>query len=204
MGEQCTLLHAIPVFSPSSFKYITRLRLAYPLGVEVTESSANKQHFLSTQYPFPSRSLVRDGKASQHRPLLVVSHSTCPPLSTLPTRAALMINRSCSTKQQQPFSLLRRSPIPSPFHSPPFTQIPFPPRSLVRDGQTRPHKPRLVVSHGTCPPLSPSPHVNSFVVGPAEIYNNADAASLAQKLELNDRDDDRCMRTPRIGRERAR
>jgi len=40
---------------------------------------------------------------------------------------------------------------------PSFTQSPFPPRSLVRDGQTSPHRPRLVVSHSTCPPLSPSP-----------------------------------------------
>jgi hypothetical protein len=28
---------------------------------------------------------------------------------------------------------------------------------------------RLVVSHSTCPPLSSSPHVNSFVIGPAVI-----------------------------------
>ena len=32
-----------------------------------------------------------------------------------------------------------------------------PPRSLVCGGQTSPHKPRLVVSHSTCPPLSFSP-----------------------------------------------
>jgi len=36
------------------------------------------------------------------------------------------------------------------------------PRSLVRDGQTSPHRPRLVVSPSTCPPLS-LPHANSFV-----------------------------------------
>ena len=41
------------------------------------------------------------------------------------------------------------------------------PRSLVCDGQTSPHRPRLVVSRCTCPPLSPSPHANSFVIGPA-------------------------------------
>jgi hypothetical protein len=52
-------------------------------------------------------------------------------------------------------------------------EYPSPPRSpwLVRhgDGQTSPHKPRLVVSHSTCPPLSPSPHwhANSFEIGPA-------------------------------------
>jgi len=37
------------------------------------------------------------------------------------------------------------------------TQSPSPPRSLVRDGQTSPHRSRLVVSRSTCPPLSPSP-----------------------------------------------
>jgi hypothetical protein len=41
--------------------------------------------------------------------------------------------------------------------------------SLVRDEQTHPHRPRLVVSHSTCPPLSSSPHANSFVIGPAVI-----------------------------------
>jgi hypothetical protein len=41
--------------------------------------------------------------------------------------------------------------------------------TLVRDGQTHPHRPRLVVSHSTCPPLSSSPHAHSFVIGPAVI-----------------------------------
>jgi hypothetical protein len=43
------------------------------------------------------------------------------------------------------------------------------PRVLVRDGQTGPHRPRLVVSRSTCPPLSPSPHANSFIIGTAVI-----------------------------------
>ena len=30
-------------------------------------------------------------------------------------------------------------------------------------------RPRLVVSHSTCPPLSSPPHANSFVIGPAVI-----------------------------------
>jgi hypothetical protein len=38
------------------------------------------------------------------------------------------------------------------------TQSPSPPCSLVRDGQTSPHRPRLVVSRSTCPPISPPPH----------------------------------------------
>jgi hypothetical protein len=41
----------------------------------------------------------------------------------------------------------------------------------VRDEQTHPHRPRLVVSHSTCPPLSSSPHANRFVIGPAVIKN---------------------------------
>ena len=36
------------------------------------------------------------------------------------------------------------------------------PRSLVRDGQPSPHRPRLVVSRSTCPQLPPFPHANSF------------------------------------------
>jgi len=39
----------------------------------------------------------------------------------------------------------------------------------VRDGQTSPHRPRLVVSRSTCPPLSSPPHSNSFVIGPTVI-----------------------------------
>jgi hypothetical protein len=61
---------------------------------------------------------------------------------------------------------LSRSPSPPP---PSFTQSLSPPRSLVRDGQTSPHRPRLVVSRSTCPPLSPSPHANSFIIGTAVI-----------------------------------
>jgi len=39
----------------------------------------------------------------------------------------------------------------------------------VRDGQTSPHGPRLVVSRITCPPPSPAPHANSFIIGTAVI-----------------------------------
>jgi hypothetical protein len=39
----------------------------------------------------------------------------------------------------------------------------------VRDGQPSPHRPRLVVSRSTCPPLSPSLHANSFIKGTAVI-----------------------------------
>jgi hypothetical protein len=50
-----------------------------------------------------------------------------------------------------------RTRSPSSRH-PPFTLYPFSPRSLVCGGQTSPHKPRLVLSHSTCSPLSSSPH----------------------------------------------
>ena len=62
-------------------------------------------------------------------------------------------------------SLSRSSSSPPPS----FTQSPSPPRSLVRDGQTSPLRHRLVVFRSTCPPLSPFPHANSFVIGPAAI-----------------------------------
>jgi len=56
-----------------------------------------------------------------------------------------------------------------PFFSPPsFHTLAF----SVCGGQASPHKPRLVVSHSTCPPLSSSPHVHSFVLGTAVNNNN--------------------------------
>ena len=56
------------------------------------------------------------------------------------------------------------SPSHSSSHALPF----FSPPSF----QPSPHKPRLVVSHSTCPPLSSSPHAHSFVLGTAVINNN--------------------------------
>ena len=50
-------------------------------------------------------------------------------------------------------------------------------------GHTSPHKPRLVVSHSTCSPLSSSPHAHSFVLGTAVINNNA--AVLARRMGIN-------------------
>jgi hypothetical protein len=61
---------------------------------------------------------------------------------------------------------------------PPFTHHPFPPRSLVCGGQASPHKPRLVVSHSTCPPLSSSPHAHSFVLGTAVINTHTPTHTL--------------------------
>jgi hypothetical protein len=65
-----------------------------------------------------------------------------------------------------------RTRSPSSRH-PPFTHYPFPLRSLVCGGQPSPHKPRLVVSHITCPPLSSSPHTHSFVLGTVVMNTHA-------------------------------
>ena len=61
----------------------------------------------------------------------------------------------------------------SPSPPPSFTQSSSPPRSLVRDGQTSPHRPpRLVVSGSTCLPLSPS-HANSLIIDTAVINTHS-------------------------------
>ena len=77
---------------------------------------------------------------------------------------------------------LSRSPSPPP---PSFTLSPSPPRSLVCDGQTSPHRPRLVVSRSTCPPLSPSPHANSFVICTA-VRNTHTFGSGQRRMETGD------------------
>ncbi len=59
-------------------------------------SCSNKTH-THTYTHFPSRSPVRDGQTSPHKPRLVVPHSTCPSLSPSPPRTQLY-NRSCSNK----------------------------------------------------------------------------------------------------------
>ena len=53
--------------------------------------------------------------------------------------------------------------------APPCVKEPGSSRVPVRDGQTSPHQSRLVVSRITCPPLSLSPHANSFITGAAVI-----------------------------------
>ena len=82
----------------------------------------------------------------------------------------------------------------------PCVKVPGSSRVPVRDGQTSPHKPPLVVphstcpslspspprinamrrramSHNTCPPLSSSPHAHSFVIGPAVINTHTDRSA---------------------------
>jgi hypothetical protein len=71
-----------------------------------------------------------------------------------------------------------RTRSPSSRH-PPFTHYPFPLRSLVCGGQPSPHKPRLVVSHSTCPPLSSSPHAHSIVLGTTVINTHTHTPSEA-------------------------
>jgi len=105
--------------------------------------SPSSRHPLFTHYPFPPRSLVCGGQPSPHKPRLVVSHRTCPPLSSSPHAHSFVIGPAVINTHT--------------IHPPSFTQSPYPPRSLVRDGQTHPHRPRLVVSHSTCPPLSSPP-----------------------------------------------
>jgi hypothetical protein len=71
-----------------------------------------------------------------------------------------------------------RAPVLLPLPS--FTQSPSPPRSQVRDGQTSPHRPRLVVSRSTCPPLSPSPLANSYAIVTAVINTHTHRDCLLQ------------------------
>jgi hypothetical protein len=49
-------------------------------------------------------------------------------------------------------------------------------------GQTRPHQPLLVVSHTTCPPLFPSPHAISFVIGPAVIKSKKNKECACERI----------------------
>jgi hypothetical protein len=73
-----------------------------------------------------------------------------------------------------------RTRSPSSRH-PPFTHYPFPLRSLVCGGQPSPHKPWLIVSHSTCPPLSSSPHAHSFVFGTAVINTHTYGTAVINK-----------------------
>jgi hypothetical protein len=71
--------------------------------------SPSSRHPPFTHDPCPPRSLVCGGQPSPHKPRLVVSHSTCPPLLSilLPPRAQLCF-RYCSNKQQPGTSVYRR------------------------------------------------------------------------------------------------
>ena len=63
----------------------------------------------------------------------------------------------------------------------PLMMLPERPQEKLRDGQTSPYRPRLVVSRSTCPPLSPSPTGgNSFVIGTAVINTHAAGSTESQ------------------------
>jgi hypothetical protein len=103
---------------------------------------------------------VREGQTSPHRPRrLVVSRSTCPPLSSPPHANSFVILGPAAIKHTHlTHTPHTRSLSHSPSAPPPsFTQSPYPSCSLVQDGQTNPHRPRLVVFRSTCLPLSPPP-----------------------------------------------
>ena len=75
-----------------------------------------------------------------------------PPLrSTVPTvQRHMAYFAHSSTPNARSLSHSPSAPPPS------FPQSPYPPRSLVSDERTHPHRPRLVVYHSTCRPLSSS------------------------------------------------
>jgi hypothetical protein len=53
----------------------------------------------------------------------------------------------------------------------------------VRDGQTSPRRPRLVVSRGTCPPLCPPPPANRFVIGTVVINTHQSVLCVEEEEE---------------------
>jgi hypothetical protein len=88
------------------------------------------------------------------------THSTCPPLSSSPHANIFVIGPAVikHTLLHAPHTLQCTLPLALPFSSPSFFHtISLSPSSLVHDGQTSPHRPRLVVSRSTCPPIFP-PH----------------------------------------------
>jgi hypothetical protein len=87
-----------------------------------------------------------------------------------------------------------RTRSPSSRH-PPFTHYPFPPRSLVCGGQPSPHKPRLVVSHSTCSPLSSSPHAHSFVLGTAVVNTHTHRTNARSLSHFRVEDQPQCLLT---------
>jgi len=101
---------------------------------------------LSHTIPFPhSRSLVCGGQTSPHKSRLVVSHSTCSPQSSSPHTHSFVLGTAVINNE-----IFNR--YSSNKHTP-----------TTCDGQPSPHSPLLIVSRTTCPPLSPSPHANSFI-----------------------------------------
>ena len=114
--------------------------------------------------------------ASERRPPPTTRHAPPPRTSTSPLPRDKTQSTAHTSTNEHPhcrehWVCVVAPPMHAPPSSPPpsFTQSPSLPRSLVRDGQTSPHRLRLVVSRGKCPLLSPSSHANSFVIGTAAI-----------------------------------
>ena len=95
----------------------------------------------------------------------------------------LAAQRKVNSYRQQYADNQNISFLPAIMTTSPFTQHPCPSRALVRDGHTSPHMPRLVVPHGTCPPLSPSPHANSFVIGTV-VINTHTHTPFATRMQI--------------------
>jgi hypothetical protein len=89
----------------------------------------------------------------------VATVTTLPPAVCHPVRllrqAGTRARQASASWAYQSARPARPSRLCLPRSSPPALSPPSPPRSLVCDGQTSPHRPRLVVSRRTCPPLSP-------------------------------------------------
>jgi hypothetical protein len=85
-----------------------------------------------------------------------------------PSVADVADGETCTFKiQSLAYSEALEGGVPPPPNTHSYPHSPLPrtlSKLLQRDRHTSPHQPRLIASHSTCPPLSPSPHANSFVL----------------------------------------
>jgi hypothetical protein len=126
----------------------------------VDDCGSAKYPLQRSKVPGSSRVPVRDEQTHPHRPRLVVSYSTCPPLSSPPHANSFVIGPEVIKLQNThtPRSLVR---VCVPVCA---SERERERESFIRnhspcqcDGQTSPLRPRLVVSHSTCPPTIPLP-----------------------------------------------
>jgi hypothetical protein len=87
-----------------------------------------------------------------------------------------LVARSCTSHPGVLGSIPKREE-PGKTGAPCF-KVPGSSRVPVHDGQTCPHRPRLVVSNSTFPALTPSPHANVFILGTAVINNNFKSSTI--------------------------
>jgi hypothetical protein len=132
-----------------------------------------------THHPFPPRSLVCGGQTSPHKSRLVVSHSTCPLLSSSPHAHSFVLGTAV-INTHTPWSFgfdsqtrgTKENRVPPCVKVPGSSRVPF-----------SPHRLRLIVSRSTYPPLSPPPpHANSFVIDTAVINNTC--ANLSRGIHI--------------------